>query len=128
MLDRQRTPRVLLGIWGNRVSPSDNLIIVDFGAHAISRGGHIAFGRRCSSFMVASMLVSAIHGGVVTKADLFAALYGDREDGGPFDKTIDVFLMQARRALHPLAITIDTKWGIGLTSTAHRRLDDQVAA
>lgn len=47
------------------------------------------------------------------KRSLYHALYGDRIDGGPDPKIIDVFVCKIRKKLAPLGFVIETVWGRG---------------
>lgn len=62
---------------------------------------------------------------VVRKAALFDLLFGDRLDGGPEPKILDVVVCKVRRKVEILAGCIETVWGVGyrLTPQGRARLD-----
>lgn len=58
---------------------------------------------------------------MVTRAQIHTLLYGDRSDGGPDPKIIDVFICKIRRKLQGTSIEIETMWGVGYKLTAASR-------
>lgn len=50
---------------------------------------------------------------IVSRRAIFTILYGDRPDGGPDDKIIDVYLFHIRKRMEALGFTIINEWGRG---------------
>ncbi|EAP89150.1 two-component response regulator [Oceanicaulis sp. HTCC2633] len=68
--------------------------------------------------------------GALTKDQIHFELYGDRIDGGPEMKIVDVLVCKLRKKLKPFEIAIDTEWGRGyaLTAQSKDRLNAMEAA
>ncbi|MFG1462102.1 helix-turn-helix domain-containing protein [Xanthobacter sp. DSM 24535] len=93
--------------------PGDpDTIVIALGPCCIIRGQRIA--HLSPIRLRLAMLLLGANGQVVSRADLFDAMYGEREDGGPFEKIIDINLVPVRRALKPLGVSVVTRWGRGL--------------
>ncbi|WP_454917336.1 winged helix-turn-helix domain-containing protein [Xanthobacter sediminis] len=62
-----------------------------------------------------SILVCLLTAGprLMTRDELFSALYIDRDDGGPYDRILVVFMCLLRRQVGPLGIMIETARGQG---------------
>lgn len=70
----------------------------------------------CEETILRTMLVRD----VAAKQTVYHALYGDRIDGGPDPKIIDVWVCKMRPKLKPYGLVIETVWGRG-----HRLVDRQ---
>lgn len=80
-------------------------------------------------FNMAVVLLSA-SGRLVSHDELFDALYGDREDGGPDEKIIAIMLCRLRKKLVQVGVRIETHHGQGFRACIngaphqpHRTLD-----
>jgi DNA-binding response OmpR family regulator len=50
---------------------------------------------------------------MLSRLRLFEVVYGEREDGGPFDRQIELIVLQLRRKLACTSFRIVSQWGRG---------------
>lgn len=94
---------------GHAVDPVD--VLMDVGRGLIAHNGGVI---RVSDYQF-RMLRSLIEAypAVVSKDRLYFHVYGEKIDGGPDPKIIDVQVCKLRRMLDPVGLVITTSWGVG---------------
>ncbi len=109
---------VILGIWPNG-SPtfSADAVVVNFADHTIrrgSKGGYV----RPGIHRLATLLLSA-QGRLVSHSSLHEWAYGEREDGGPSDRSVrDVIYREVRPVMSALGLDVRAVHGRGYLLTA----------
>lgn len=109
--------KVILGSW--KCTPvHPGAIVINVAGRTISRDDRVVvLPRRPFRF---AMILLATSGRLLSKADLFESAFGEREDGGPFEKGVDTTLCtHVRPALRALGVEVETVWGQGYRVSAH---------
>lgn len=88
-------------------------VLLDRATHTVTVGGVIRQMTPLEFVMIDALV--AKRPGHVTRDQIFAALYGNRYDGGPDcgHKVIDVLVCRARRAFVGTRLHLETVWGVG---------------
>jgi DNA-binding response OmpR family regulator len=103
---------VILGAWRAPPAAREGKILIDVANRTLTRGADVV--RLCpGEFIFAVVLLSAA-GRTLSRKELMEAMYGDREDGGPLSKALDVYLCRVRRSLLCIGVRFETVWGRGI--------------
>lgn len=93
------------------MTPAQQIGFIKLGRVRALVDGHVLwFGPR--QWQLFTTLLNA-HGRVVLHGELMQTLYGDREDGGAYDKILQVFVVHLRKKLEPTRFRIDIKYRQG---------------
>ncbi|KPL55552.1 hypothetical protein ABB55_27705 [Prosthecomicrobium hirschii] len=86
-------------------------LLIDAMRGRIARGGFETRVTRMEAAVLSAL--SAVRPGVLTKEAFYDRLYGDRADGGPGTKVLDVMVCKLRPKLTAIGLRIETHWGRG---------------
>ncbi len=95
---------------GQPVDPLD--LLIDPQSGRVTRGGREVWFPKGEMAIFRHLL--AVRPVMMSKDRLHDLLYGERLDGGPVSKIIDVYLCKMRGKLAAIGLAIESQWGIGV--------------